>query len=669
MLTAASPARVQADEFIDPGDLPGGSFFAIAKGVSADGTVVVGDSGGVNGTEAFRWTQTGGMIGLGDLPGGIFQSRANGVSADGSVVVGYSLSGNGTEAFRWTQGTGMVGLGDLAGGSFESQALGVNADGSVIVGYGTSASGKEAFRWTQGTGMVGLGHLPGGGSDSRANGVSADGSVVVGYSDSASGQEAFRWTQGTGMVGLGDLPGGSFGSVANAVSADGSVVVGQGNSAAGPEAFRWTQADGIVGLGDLPGGGFGSTALATSADGSVVVGYGTGTIGTEAFLWTQADGMKSLAEILTANGVDLTGWNLQRAEGVSADGSVVVGLAIKGGDSLAFIATLGSNSGVTTPEDLAASLNAGTVPARQSQQVVMTALDRSLFAATHTVPAAPAPQLAAADPNDGPSLSIPSRWSAYAVGSIGTNDDDWSLGGTLGLMTEVAPGLRLGAGVIGDYGDADTYRGGRSRVYAAGGSVIAAYERPEGLRLYGTAFAAHLSADTDRHYQNGAGIDGSHGETDGIGYGAAVRGGWTFAVDQDTSVMPYAELRWSKTELDGYTETDGAFPATYSDQESTRTTSYLGIQVDYRVTPDLQVQPRLAWGHRLSGDDGTLTATTTGLTQTLSPVRDDRNWAEGAVAAAWQISNRTMLSAELAGRTGDTAEPEASLMVGLSMRL
>ncbi len=38
------------------------------------------------GSEAFHWTQAGGMVGLGDLPGGTFGSRAFFVSADGSVV-------------------------------------------------------------------------------------------------------------------------------------------------------------------------------------------------------------------------------------------------------------------------------------------------------------------------------------------------------------------------------------------------------------------------------------------------------------------------------------------------------------------------------------------------------------------------------------------------------
>ncbi|QDU90479.1 hypothetical protein Pla175_38840 [Pirellulimonas nuda] len=35
--------------------------------------------------------------------------------------------------------------------------------------------------------------------------------------------------------------------------------------------------------------------------------------------------MRSLADALTDAGVDLTGWRLQRATGVSADGKVIVG--------------------------------------------------------------------------------------------------------------------------------------------------------------------------------------------------------------------------------------------------------------------------------------------------------------------------------------------------------
>jgi probable HAF family extracellular repeat protein len=318
-----------ASFFTGLGDLPGGAFESFARHVSADGSVVVGQGHSALGEEAFRWTSGTGMVGLGDLSGGDFDSFAFGVSGDGSVVVGEGTSASGDEAFRWTLGTGMVGLGDLPGGVFDSFAIGASDDGSVVVGRSTSAAGREAFRWTSGTGLVGLGDLPGGSFRSDASAVSADGSFVVGRGESASGQEAFRWTSGTDMVGLGDLPGGSFFSDAEDVSADGSVVVGRSLSASGQEAFRWTSGTGMVGLGDLPGGSFSSRARGVSADGSVVVGEGFADLGSEAFIWDDTIGMRNLRSVLVSDfGLDLTGWQLEDAQDVSADGSTIAGIGI-----------------------------------------------------------------------------------------------------------------------------------------------------------------------------------------------------------------------------------------------------------------------------------------------------------------------------------------------------
>ena len=62
-----------------------------ARGVSADGSVVVGTSEFSNGVEGYVWSeQTGQAVGIGDLPGDSFRSRARAVSNDGTVVVGNS---------------------------------------------------------------------------------------------------------------------------------------------------------------------------------------------------------------------------------------------------------------------------------------------------------------------------------------------------------------------------------------------------------------------------------------------------------------------------------------------------------------------------------------------------------------------------------------------------
>jgi len=232
------------------------------------------------------------MVGLGDLPGGIFDSEANAVSADGSVVVGTGGSASGSEAFRWTPSGGMVGLGALAVG-LNSGGHAVSADGLVVVGDAQSAYGTEAFRWTVSDGMGGLGDLPGGPTSSNAGAVSADGSVMVGWSISALGTEAFRWTALGGMIGLGDLPGEPFESKGKAVSSDGSVVVGRATAASGYEAFVWDATNGMRNLKDVLTSDLGldltewtlTHAEGISADGRTIVGYGSNPSGdTEAWL-------------------------------------------------------------------------------------------------------------------------------------------------------------------------------------------------------------------------------------------------------------------------------------------------------------------------------------------------------------------------------------------------
>jgi probable HAF family extracellular repeat protein len=325
---ASGPIRAAAT-FTPLGDLPGGEFISDALGVSADGSVVVGVSSSKNGFEAFRWTAEVGMVGLGDLPGGAFESGAVAVSADGSVVVGHGsglesgVAGFTYEPFRWTASGGMVGLGKLPDADQHlSFALDISADGSVIVGYDSpNVPEDKAFLWTASGGLV---RMP---SARIAVGVSADGSVVVGQRDSSNsevgGGEAFRWTADGGFTGLGDLPGGAFLSYASKVSDDGSVVVGfsvissdpNGIEAHGFEAFRWTADGSMVGLGDLPGGRFSSNGWDVSADGSVVVGESE--VGGDAHPFsTEAFYGLSLSEWSTC-----ANFSLSRGRPISLDGN------------------------------------------------------------------------------------------------------------------------------------------------------------------------------------------------------------------------------------------------------------------------------------------------------------------------------------------------------------
>ena len=107
----------------------------------------------------------------------------------------------------------------------------------------------------------------------------------------------------------------------------------------------------MVGIGDLAGGSFSSHARAVSADGSVVVGEGRSASGLEVFIWNATDGMRELDQVLIDDhGLDLTGWKLQNAGGISDDGTVIVGYGENpNGESEAWLAVLGDGPAPTPP--------------------------------------------------------------------------------------------------------------------------------------------------------------------------------------------------------------------------------------------------------------------------------------------------------------------------------
>jgi probable HAF family extracellular repeat protein len=223
------------------------------------------------------------------------------VSANGSVVVGTSGSYPNERAFRWTSAAGTEDLGTLPGHD-RSNATGVSGDGSMIIG------GRDAaFLWTA-AGMQPLGFT-------NATGISADGSVIVGYDDPgySGGLRAIRWTESGGAQRLE-----SHLSYLLAVSADGKSIVG-GTSA---QAFRWRSPDDILFLGEGPGG-LANDPIAVSGDGSIIICTDTSPT---PLIWDSTHGMRMLRDALINEfGLNLDGWSIEYASGISADGRVIVG--------------------------------------------------------------------------------------------------------------------------------------------------------------------------------------------------------------------------------------------------------------------------------------------------------------------------------------------------------
>src|SRR5688572_20050422 len=141
---AAAPAGAADFDLLTP--VPGLTS-AVAYGVSADGSVVVGVSYTVstsNSHRGTRWVRVGGSYtpsSIGVPPGGA-DSWAFATSADGGVAVGQGTVGS-TQAIRWTQATGTTA--PLTGFGL-SVANDVSADGAVWAGYASVITNGTDYR-------------------------------------------------------------------------------------------------------------------------------------------------------------------------------------------------------------------------------------------------------------------------------------------------------------------------------------------------------------------------------------------------------------------------------------------------------------------------------------------------------------------------------------------
>lgn len=326
-----------------PQDTSEATFFGVGD-ESSDAHIVSGDGAVVVGTrsqsgETVRWVVdpakgevVDSQILAENSPDQIHGPWA--ASSDGSVVVGFTTDPQdpgfgGIQPFRWANGT-MEHLGHLEDAEGPTWGFGASGDGDVVVGMGFNADGNsEAFRWEDGT-MTRLGNVTEGWFLEGAVAVSADGSVIIGSgTNPGTVQEFFRLENGeVEGIGIPSLGGDQWGAARASVEA--SVVIGQAQNANGDmEAFRMKNGA-TVGLGDIPGGQFYSEALGVSADGSMVVGYGRTEVdhsfAERAFIWTEANGLRDLKKVLENEyNLDLSNWELTKANGISDDGMVIVG--------------------------------------------------------------------------------------------------------------------------------------------------------------------------------------------------------------------------------------------------------------------------------------------------------------------------------------------------------
>lgn len=331
------------------GTLPGDTSSQVYA-ISGDGTTLTGASIGTSRRVPFKWTAAGGMVAL-----PVTQSKPNGeghaCSAGGDVIGGMGIFFDLFAGQLWTS-SGVSTLPGAVDGTYKPAVVsGLSRDGRIATGTaGSGVIGYQAYLWTTGdANPTGLGYL--GGSPkvrgSEAHGMSGDASVVTGVSTASDTTLAgYRWTA-AGMTALPPIAGFS-GTNGWAVSRDGRTIVGwatPSNAIRGQtfprQATSWN-ATGALDLGDLGGFSLSSQAYGVSADGSIIVGVaasGQAFFDQTAFIWDATNGMRRLQSVLGS--AVPSGWTVLVASAVSDNGKTVGGYAVDpNGNVVGFSATL-----------------------------------------------------------------------------------------------------------------------------------------------------------------------------------------------------------------------------------------------------------------------------------------------------------------------------------------
>ena len=291
-------------------DIPANGLTYSLEGVVPAGATIDSTTG------VFSWTPTNAQLGLQSVTVRVTDSDSPSLFAQQVVSITVNAQANQAPVLApignrtVTEGSQITFTASATDTDLPAQQLTFSLQGTPPAGATITPGG--VFAWTPTAGQGGA-HT-----------------VTVRVTDSGSptlfDEETFTITVGAvsapSFQGLGVSVQG--GSIAAEVSPDGSIVVG-GMSLTNEEglgqAFRWTSSSGVELLGDLPAGRFSSHAEGLSADGSVVVGTGSpasplGTVN-HAFRWTAIDGMVDLGTL--PGGVNSDAFD------VSADGTVIVG--------------------------------------------------------------------------------------------------------------------------------------------------------------------------------------------------------------------------------------------------------------------------------------------------------------------------------------------------------
>jgi len=475
-------------------------------GISADGTRVSGSNLNI----PVIWLN--GVPQTYDATGRYINER---ISGNGLVTSGYNPDQQAKNTIIWTAATGSFLVADRSPTEIATGSAAIDSSGTYFaVNTGTYDPNSTfisrnitAYRWTIAGGYQSLGSF-GPTWAMRGNGISGDGTIIVGEADDRSvsptelfveNRAAFRWSVTGGLSRLSDLsstPGVGLGthSSARGISRDGSTIVGESRGSDGfVQAVYW-RSNSITGLGFLPGlvpTGTGTTApgsthaLAANADGSIIVGSASGVANDRAWRWTAASGMQDLNLFATNAGLNLNGFVLTDAVGVSDNGQFITGNSFNSaqGQFLGFVLQLAQ---VTQSQLIVTIRLPGVTQTSIVNQTFSTQVDAKLngatvFTRTVTDPITGAAGVAAlADARS--ALQVGSGLRRVVIGAPVLISNTTTVLGTTNSMVDVASGTTTNTATVNTFGPATVATGNLGTCATAAANNT----NPTGCSLPGT---------------------------------------------------------------------------------------------------------------------------------------------------------------------------------------
>ena len=371
--------------------------FGVSPGGIAVGRSVQGNSG----SQAFTWTQGGGLVGLPNLAG-----RNHAVSNDANdngIVVGtaaITLFGSNRLPIMWQNG--VVSQLPLPAGEAIGDATGVNASGTAV-GSVDGGSLQQGVIYNGGTATIITQTTTTGCSFVTAFGINNAGRIV-GFGidpNNAARNVGIVYDMGSPMAfEVGALPGAN-GALAFAVGNGGHVVGSSMMNQGSGLPFIWSEANGIMAIPLATGTSQGSARAVNSA--GWVVGQDSSAFSIP-FLW---DGTTTyrIADLLPAG----TGWDLSMNTSSSAlgisDNGIIVGTGVHNGETHAYamvpVTSSPTPSPTVTPTPSATSTPTATPTPTPTPTVTLTPTPTPSATATAT-PTATAQPTASPTPTPTP---------------------------------------------------------------------------------------------------------------------------------------------------------------------------------------------------------------------------------------------------------------------------